>query len=153
MTIEWPEIRDKVQDIHPVLKKKLDSLEITLARALEAAKACDPAGVGLGLDACKMCVELRHDTDLLKSVGIITEDTCSTFKGWLEERSVDALHQVVQEFACCMGGKTEAAILSNLAQRASELDPWGQELLVKFAMEIRDIERKGGLLRSGQSPD
>lgn len=153
MTADWIEIEEKLRNLHPVMRKKLDLFEGAVAKASDAAKACDPEGVGFGVDACKLCGELRSDVELLKAVGIITEETCTRFKNWLEDYGATRFREVIYEFAACLGKETEVQILSRLAQRASELDAWGQQLLVRFASEVREIEREQGSLKAGQSRD
>lgn len=144
MRQEWLEVSHKLRSIHPVMIKKLDLLEETIAKGGNAAKACDPEGVSLGIEICKQVEVLLGDVEHLQAVGILTGETCLRFSDELERYAAGEFEHLFQEFAQCLGGETEREILAKLVQHASSLNPWGQQLLVKFALEIRELEREGG---------
>lgn len=138
---DWLEISNQLRRIHPVMEKKLSTFEDTLGKAINAAKACDPEGVCLAIDACKLSVALGSDIEHLMAVGIISEDS---LKERIEEYVADRFHDIFLKFSACLGKEVEAQIMSRLIERASELEPRWLERLVSFAQEVREIERGSG---------
>lgn len=134
---DWLKISNQLRGIHPVMEKKINTFEDTLDQATNAAKACDPEGVCLGIDACKLSIALCNDIEHLTAVGIISEDG---LKERIEEYSADRFHDMFIKFSACLSKEVEAQIMSNLIERASELEPKWQQRLVSFALEVRRIE-------------
>lgn len=134
---DWSEISNQLRRIHPVMEKKINAFEGTLDQATNAAKACDPEGVCLAIDACKLSVALCSDIEHLMAVGIISEDG---LKDRIEEYSADRFHDIFIKFAACLSKEVEAQIMAKLIERASELDPKWQQRLVSFALEVRQLE-------------
>lgn len=136
---DWSAISNQLQRIHPVMGKKLDLFEASLVKAAKAAKACEPEGVGLAIDAGKLAVALCHDVDHLHAVGIISE--ADRLKDGIETYSAGQFRSMFTDFAACFGKETETQIMTRVLERASELEPWCLKLLVNFAHEVREIER------------
>lgn len=141
---DWLEISQQLRAIHPVMIKKVDSFEQTMVKATNAAKACEPEGIGVAIDACKQSVALCNDVEHLKAAGIMTEEKCSRLIDGIESYSISEFRKLFREYAACLGKETQTEILSRVLQLASELPPKWQQLLVQFAVEVREIERMGG---------
>ncbi|KKM21886.1 hypothetical protein LCGC14_1630970 [marine sediment metagenome] len=133
----WLEISNQLRRIHPVMEKKITTFEDTLDQAANAAKACDPEGVYLGIDACKLSIALCSDIEHLMVVGIISKDG---LKEGVEEYSADRFRDIFIKFSACLSKEVESEIMSKLIERASELSPEWQQRLVSFALEVRQLE-------------
>lgn len=137
---DWPEIKNQLRRIHPVMSKKLADFEDALVRATHAAKAYDPEGVPLAIEACKLSVVLCSDVEHLNAVGIISEERGPELKDGIEAYATKGLRQIFVEFSTCRDKAIEAQIITKLIEQASELDPRWQEKLVGFAQEVRQID-------------
>jgi len=134
---DWLEIRGQLGRIHPVMEKKVKTFEDTLDQATNEAKACDPEGVCLAIDACKLSVALCSDVEHLMAVGIISEDG---LKEGIDAYSIGRFHDIFLKFSVCLSKEVEGQIMARLIERASELEPRWQQQLVSFALEVRQIE-------------
>lgn len=141
MASDWLEIKNQLQGVHPVIEKKVNTFEDKLDQATNAAKVCDPEGVCLAIDACKLSVVLCSDIEHLMAVGIISEDS---LKEGIEEYSAERFHDIFLKFSACLTKEVEAQIMLRLVERASELEPRWLERLVTFAQEVRGMERGPG---------
>lgn len=142
MENEWLDISNKLRRIHSVMGKKLDSLEDNIIKAVNAAKACEPEGVSLAINAGKLAVTLCNDVDHLNAVEIISEANGSQLKDGIKAYFASQSRKIFNEFAKCLGKETEAEIMARLLEQSSELAPWCLDLLVNFAQEVREIERR-----------
>lgn len=133
---DWSEIKNQLRRIHPVMEKKVSTFEDTLEQATNMAKACDPEGVCLAIDACKLSIALCSDVEHLMAVGIISEDN---LKEGIDEYSTDRFHDIFIKFSACLK-EVEGEIMTKLIEHVSELDPKWQYKLVSFALEVRRIE-------------
>lgn len=138
MKNDWSAIGNQLRGIHPVMEKKVNTFEDTLGKATNAAKVCDPEGVCLAIDACKLSVALCSDIGHLMAMGIISENG---LKERIEEYVADRFHDIFLKFSACLSKEVEAQIMSKLIEHASELEPRWLERLVSFAQEVREIER------------
>jgi len=136
-TNDWLTISNELRGIHPVMEKKLSAFEGALDQATNAAKSCDPEGVCLAIDACKLSVALGNDVEHLMAMGIISEDG---LKERIEEYVADRFHDIFLKFSACLNKEVEAQIMVRLIEHASELEPRWLERLVSFAQEVREIE-------------
>lgn len=136
---DWSAISNQLRRIHPVMGKKLDLFEATMVKTAQAAKACEPEGVSLAIDAGKLAVKLCHDVDHLNDVGIISE--ADRLKDGIKAYFTSQAHKIFNEFAKCLGKETETQIMTRVLGQAHELEPWCLDLLVGFAHEVREIER------------
>lgn len=139
---KWLDISHTVAQYHPVMAGKIKLLTETLDKANNAAKRSDAEGVGFAIDACKLETKLCHAIYHLGAAGVIDDETCTQFKHELEAYCTSEYETLFLEYAKCVG-ETETKILGVLIQRATELEPKFQELVVKLAQHIREIERAG----------
>ncbi len=133
----WPAIRSEIQGIHPVMRKKIRTLEYSLKRATKAAKEHDPKCVGLVIDACKLSTVLCGDIDHLIAVGILSRNGLQT---GIERYSAMRFHDIFLKFTTGLSKEVEANMMVELAEHASGLKKKWLERLVSFAREVSEME-------------
>lgn len=147
MSKDWLKISHQVAQVHPKIEERINRLIVTLDRANSAAEQSDPEGIGFAMDACKMQTKLCHSVYNLVAAGILDDQAGTKFKKALESYCIGEYEKLFTEYAKCVG-ETETEVLRRLVEGAKELDPKHQEMLVKLAQQVREIDKLGR-----QSPD
>ena len=145
--VEWKEIRGEVEALHPVMKSKIEAMEAGIDQATQAASSGDVKGIVFAIDAHHLCAELLGDAQHLRAVGIMVEDTFSRFTSLMKAYCTEAFLKIMEEVIAHLRQETPSQIMVNLTQRASELDPRLQRMLVKFALKVREIGRSEGAVK------
>ena len=149
---EWKEIKGEVEALHPLMKNKIEAMEVSIDKAVQAVSTGELETIIFAIDAHHLCTELLGDAQHLRAVGIMIEDTFSRFTALMKAYCTEAFLKILVEFIARLRQETPEQIMVNLAQRASELDPRLQRMLVKFALKVREIGRSEGPVKVEESP-